>query len=129
MGYKNPEDKRANGLKYRAEHRKEIAAKSKAWRQANKARCDDYYKRRNLKGKYGITLEEYNGILAKQNGCCAICGVHQSEVKHVFHVDHNHETKQVRGILCFCCNVALGNVKDNVDTLKTMVKYLEVEEE
>ena len=128
MAYKNPEDKRANGLRYRAEHREEIKAKGKAWRLANKERQTDYYRRRNLRQRFGMTLEQYNQMFQEQNGCCLTCGVHQSEVKHVFHVDHNHETGKVRGILCFRCNAALGNLGDNVDTLKAMIKYLEANE-
>ncbi|MBU2051427.1 MAG: endonuclease VII domain-containing protein [Gammaproteobacteria bacterium] len=56
----------------------------------------------------GITLEEYNQMFAKQNGCCAICGKHQSELKNRLAIDHNHETGEIRGLLCTSCNITLG---------------------
>lgn len=54
--------------------------------------------------KYGITLRERQRMFKDQKGCCAICGKHESEFKRKLHVDHNHKSKQVRGLLCFMCN-------------------------
>lgn len=125
MPFRDPEKKRANAIRYRAKHQKQIKATQKAYQLANKEKNTDYYRRKNLRTKYGITLEQYNRMFNAQNGCCVVCGVHQSEVKHVFHVDHDHLTGKVRGILCFRCNAALGNVGDSVETLKKMIKYLE----
>jgi uncharacterized protein YlaI len=57
-----------------------------------------------LQKKYGITLKQWNAILRKQKGKCAICGKKQSESKATFHTDHNHKNRTVRGILCGYCN-------------------------
>lgn len=62
-----------------------------------------------LKRNYGITLEEYNGLLKKQNGGCAICGAKPKT--RSLNVDHNHKTMWVRGLLCHLCNRALGQLK------------------
>ncbi len=61
-----------------------------------------------LKNLYGITVEDYNLMFVKQQGCCGICGVHQSNFKKALAVDHNHVTGTVRGLLCICCNTKLG---------------------
>lgn len=77
-----------------------------------------------LKNKYGLTLEQYNDLFNKQNGCCAICGVHQKELKLPLCVDHCHNTNNIRGLLCSKCNSGLGFFKDNVLFLKSAIKYL-----
>lgn len=61
-------------------------------------------------------------VLAATTSCHA-CGT-TSDTPGVMHVDHCHLTNDVRGVLCFTCNVALGNVKDSVDRLERLIKYL-----
>lgn len=86
-------------------------------------------KRRELKAKYGITLEEYHTILNNQEGKCAIC-LGEIKVKYkdkketFFCVDHDHVTGYVRGLLCVQCNAALGQFKENVENLERAIKYL-----
>lgn len=63
---------------------------------------------KELKKLYGIDLKDYNKMYQEQNGCCAICGIPQSELNHTLHVDHNHKTNKVRGLLCGNCNTKLG---------------------
>ncbi len=65
-------------------------------------------KRCYIKYEYGITLEEYNKLLASQENCCIICGRHSSEFKKELALDHDHETGKIRGFLCFPCNAKLG---------------------
>jgi len=69
-------------------------------------------RRHNYKTRYGISVEEYEAIFAKQNGVCAICEKPENLTKdgklHALAVDHNHETLQVRGLLCMNCNTRLG---------------------
>jgi len=77
-----------------------------------------------LKYVHGITLEEYNNLLGKQGGVCALCGnINRHGV--ALHVDHDHTTGEIRGLLCFCCNSALGNAHDNPVILRKMADYLE----
>ena len=62
----------------------------------------------NLSSRYGLTTEQYAQILAKQGGVCALCdGVMERPV-----VDHCHQTKKVRGIICHPCNIKLPAVED-----------------
>ena len=87
----------------------------------------------NLKRCYGITLNEYNEMLEKQNGKCAICGTTETKGRKsgrgggadVFAVDHCHDTGDVRGLLCHSCNRALGLVGDNTQILQSMIEYLQ----
>lgn len=72
-----------------------------------------------LRREYGISLGEYLEMLRGQNGVCAVCG---DDGK--LHVDHDHETGRVRGLLCGSCNRALGLLKDNVDSLSRAIDYL-----
>lgn len=71
-----------------------------------------------------ITHEKYNKIFIKQDGHCACCGIHQTDLPRALSVDHNHETRAIRGLLCGGCNLALGYVKDNIKTLEKMIIYL-----
>lgn len=59
---------------------------------------------RYLQNKYGITEEQYNTQLKKQNDCCALCRKHKSQFSYNLHQDHNHKTGKNRGIVCFYCN-------------------------
>lgn len=70
-------------------------------------------KKDRLKETYGLTSAEYDVVLAWQKKRCAICGKHQSEVKYSLHVDHDHKTGKVRGILCAGCNTGLGYFEKN----------------
>ena len=93
----------------------------------SKANSKKYYEQDRgnyLKRKYGITSEEYDTMYSEQEGCCAICGIHQSELKIRFCVDHDHDTGQVRGLLCNNCNNGIGKLKDNYDLLLRAADYL-----
>jgi len=80
---------------------------------------------RRLKFYYGIDEDDWNDLYLSQNGCCAICGIHESKLGVRFHVDHDHETGVVRGLLCLKCNSGLGYFLDNVDFLRNAIGYLE----
>ena len=75
---------------------------------------------------YGITTKDYNVYFTKQEGCCAICGVHQADLTKEFVVNTCHTTDRVKGLLCVKCNSGLGNFKDSVEILEKAIKYLEV---
>lgn len=76
----------------------------------------------HLKRKYGITIEEYEVMLAKQNGKCAICG--QVAGKKNLAVDHCHDTLKIRGILCENCNRGIGMFKHETKRLESAISYL-----
>jgi len=79
----------------------------------------------DLKRRYGITANDYKTIFDRQSGNCAICGEHQSEIKKRLHVDHDHNTGAIRGLLCYNCNLMVGNSHDNPDLLRKGAEYLE----
>lgn len=62
-------------------------------------------------------------MLRSQDGCCKTCGVEFSD-KVKYYIDHSHNSGWLRGLLCLHCNLALGHIKDNVQTLKVMIMYL-----
>ena len=105
---------------YRNRHQKE-------WREKNpeKARAI------NLRKHYGIGLEEYEEMLAKQNGVCAICGRGESFTdsrsgnKYRLAVDHHHGTGKTRKLLCRACNTGIGCFKDDPAMLRKAAGYLE----
>lgn len=84
----------------------------------------EVYRRHSLKSKYGITIEEFDLLLEKQNYCCAICKTDTPGGRGNFHVDHNHETGVVRGLLCHLCNVALHKAESK-GWLDEAKKYLD----
>jgi len=73
----------------------------------------------HLRRRYGITAEHFDQMLAEQGGLCAICRDAPAE-----HVDHDHATARIRGLLCFNCNGALGQFRDRTDLMLRAVAYL-----
>jgi hypothetical protein len=72
-----------------------------------------------LKHRYGITEDLVNKLILDQGAICPIClGA------WVAHVDHDHVTGQIRGLLCFKCNGALGKFQDDVVKLRRAIEYL-----
>lgn len=76
----------------------------------------------------GLTRQEYSDLLEGQAGACAICGVATS-LKYKgrprrLNVDHCHQTKKVRGLLCSHCNVGLGHFRDSLPLLQAAMEYL-----
>ena len=85
-------------------------------------------RRSHLKTRYGIDIDFYDKLLAKQHNRCGICDKHISEEKSHFSVDHDHELwgpESVRGLLCRKCNAGIGNLGDSLEGVKKALKYLE----
>lgn len=75
--------------------------------------------------RYGLSEKTYLDMLDKQDDRCAICAKRFGEEKHNKpHVDHDHVSGEVRGLLCFVCNAALGAFKDNEDMLRKAAEYV-----
>jgi len=79
----------------------------------------------NLESIYGITQKQYNELLEKQNGICAICGKTPEDNGKALAVDHNHRTNVVRGLLCDKCNTGIGILQDSSKLLRTAADYLD----
>jgi hypothetical protein len=75
---------------------------------------------------YGISVEEYDEMFESQNGSCWICRKEEG-VKSLC-IDHDHETNQVRGLLCITCNKGLGDFQDNIEFLNRAIDYLKKHE-
>lgn len=82
-----------------------------------------------LKFHYGITPEEYYTILDAQGGGCAICGGLQSKNGRALHVDHDHSSGKVRGILCDRCNTSIGKFDESPTLLRKAAAYVEAYKE
>ena len=81
-----------------------------------------------LKHRFGISIEDYEALLARQGGHCALCDrTPEQEHTGLLMIDHCHETKTVRGLLCFKHNRGLGVLGDNEDGLMRALAYLRKE--
>lgn len=98
-------------------------------RQKFLARASENYQRNKdttrraytIKKLYGLSVAEYETLAARQNGTCAIC---KETPRRKLCVDHCHETKKVRGLLCVGCNLALGHFSTN-HLLRAATSYLQ----
>ena len=78
---------------------------------------------RHRRVKYGLTEADYQALLKTQGGKCAIC-LKPCSTGKALAVDHNHDTGQVRGLLCMSCNTGLGKFKDDRSLLLAALNYL-----
>jgi hypothetical protein len=108
--------------------RKELASRCK---KCNCARSSAHSKSEagrecRLQRIYGLSTEQFDAMLESQNHQCAICGSQEAHGRwEQFHIDHNHATDKVRGLLCNRCNTLLGMADDQIAILLAAVKYLE----
>jgi hypothetical protein len=101
------------------------AANCQRWRERNPEKVKEQQKRRNEEFRlrqYQLTTDQHEAMIAAQNGVCAICG---QPDKTRLAVDHCHQTRRLRGMLCRPCNLGLGCFKDDVERLKKAIDYLE----
>lgn len=111
-------------LKRRYEnHKEELKERSRLYRKNH----PNYSKGYNLKYFFGITLDDFNTMLQKQDHRCKICGVGLIvKGPRVIQpsVDHDHLSGKVRGLLCANCNHLLGQAKDSTEILQNAINYL-----
>jgi hypothetical protein len=87
----------------------------------NRSRISD-----SIKRKYGISLKALEAMYVAQQGRCAICGVPRPlRGKDCLHIDHNHNTGVVRGLLCGTCNKGIGLLRDDPFVLRAAADYLD----
>ena len=79
-----------------------------------------------LEKRYNLPAGSYNKMLLAQNSSCKICGVKDNlrHKKNLFCIDHNHETGEVRGLLCGRCNSVIGLSDENINILSNVIKYI-----
>jgi hypothetical protein len=77
-----------------------------------------------------MTIADYDRMYADQNGLCCICGRPETSLAHQYMcIDHDHDTGQVRGLLCQTCNRGIGFLGDDIATLESAVAYLKKHKE
>lgn len=74
--------------------------------------------------QYGLSVEGFDSLVLSQNNSCAICFKNQRDLSLGLHIDHCHETKKVRGLLCMDCNTGIGKLKDSIEMLESAKNYL-----
>ena len=94
--------------------------KYRDWRQARLEEVRKKDRVNRYKRTYGLSQEVAEALVENRQGICEIC-----KLEDLLVVDHNHNTNQVRGFVCSSCNSALGYSRENIQTLKYMIKYLE----
>lgn len=86
----------------------------------------DTYRDIKLRHLYGISLDQYNAMLATQGHKCAICKRPDNKLNNGttqnFVVDHRHSDKKVRALLCHTCNKNVGIVEKHVDVIQTYLR-------
>lgn len=113
------EDRKNNPEKY-----SEI---SKRYYSKNKVKKHEY----QITRLYGIEAEQYYKMFSDQENRCAICNQHETRKSRTpgevakLTLDHNHETGQIRGLLCHSCNTGIGKFRESKDLLRLAVAYLE----
>jgi hypothetical protein len=95
----------------------------KAWRRKNRDRLNKQLCEIHLRNKFGLTVEEYADILEAQDGVCALCGAPPTPGISL-HVDHDHGTGEIRGLLCVRCNNAIGLLREDPDLMRRAARYV-----
>lgn len=117
-----------DGKSYRCKSCDNLARQK--WKENNPEKAHISQRGRNLKHKYGISLEDYLKMYQDQQGRCACCGVEENQALYGankslnFAVDHCHSTNKVRGLLCNQCNRAIGMLGDTPEALLKAYEYL-----
>jgi hypothetical protein len=101
-------------------------------RMYNKKQPPGSWRRQNLR-RFGITPQQYDRMLANQNGVCAVC--HRPETCRnnwskngeirPLHVDHDHKTGEIRALLCNHCNTTLGSMNEDPERIRALAEYAE----
>jgi hypothetical protein len=143
MPYKDPKKDLECKLRWQKKHPENFKRYYEKHKDVHQARCKDWQKRNRekhlayrrewnkknvdrfwgyrLKQLYGISVEEYKALFEKQEGRCAICG---KKPKGRLHVDHDHKTGKVRGLLCPVCNLRIGTL-ETFGLVEKSIAYLE----
>jgi hypothetical protein len=116
----NPGPARERAKRWAADNPERYAERIKAYKDSGRKAIAD--RKSHLKRKYGITLEQYDAMLAAQGGVCAICSEKPGDL--TLHVDHDHTTGAVRSLLCIRCNNALGLFQESQFLFQAAADYL-----
>ena len=100
-----------------------------AWLARNKHKRPDINKNWTIRNVYGLTSTQYQEMLEQQKGECAICripfvGFKEEPKQQRVHIDHDHSSKWVRGLLCGNCNFGIGHLGDDIGILQNAIEYI-----
>lgn len=118
---------------YRERNRPQLLEKQARYREENRERLREeqrelskrgYHRNYHLVRTYGITAEQFDRMAYEQGYVCAACGEPEQSKNGHLHVDHDHETGQIRGLLCQRCNTAIGQAGDDPERLVKLSAYL-----
>lgn len=99
------------------EKSKRVAGERKyKYRKRDPAKQREYV----IRCRYGLELHELQRMVDNQDNRCAICSKELTR----YHIDHDHSTGEVRGLLCASCNSALGKLDDSIEILQNAIDYL-----
>ena len=117
----NPEPYKARTRQWQQENAERYAENQRRFKESGRKAVAS--RKSHLKRKYGMTLEDYDRLLEQQGGGCAVCGRPPREDISL-HVDHDHDTGHIRGILCFRCNNGIGDFGHDLALLEAAAAYL-----
>jgi hypothetical protein len=109
----------ATAKRWQQANAERVAANNRRYRAANAQRFRDGHRRR----VFNLTAEQYEAVLEAQGGGCALCGRGPHPGRSL-HVDHDHETGAIRGLLCFRCNVGIGHFREDKLRMADAIVYL-----
>lgn len=118
----NPQANRDRVRQWQLANPEKVAARRAACTSSGRRSVSN--RKSHLKRRFGLTLEQYDEMLKSQGGGCALCK-RPPPARSALHVDHDHETGRVRGLLCFTCNNALGDFEDDAVRLREAARYVE----
>ena len=96
--------------------------KNRRYKNGRPSQCKECASDKQREMKYGLSRAQYDRMLRRQGGQCAVCSNASGDINLV--VDHSHHTGKVRGILCRSCNTMLGLAGDRTETLKSAIRYI-----
>lgn len=131
----NKDAKSPDGLGYRCRacrkkyrRKQEVKARTSLYNKRYADQNPELMKRKDrknsLKRFWNMSIEDYETLLAAQNGTCAICPKTESNPHKRLCIDHCHTTGKIRGLLCDNHNRAMGLFKDSIEDLQKAIDYL-----
>lgn len=123
LGYECKTCSRAKNRRLYAANPSAGRLRAKEWRESNQEKHRAITRRCLVRRLYGISVEDFDRMVVEQSGLCLIC--HRNPYPKKLHVDHDHSSGKVRGLLCGHCNSLLGMAKDNTSILASAIAYLE----
>jgi hypothetical protein len=130
MNKYSKEEKKAYDRKRYLKKRTEIIAQTTEYHKNHEEKLRLSKFKWDLKVTFNLSFEIYCQMFEDQKGLCKICkikilkGPIKGTKKDTCHVDHDHITGKVRGLLCRLCNNGLGNFRDSIDSLSKAIEYL-----